>query len=591
MRVLRGGAGAAVRVVVLAWFGVGLGAACGGPLPVGDPPDGGWDSWWAEDGTPPPDDAWVPPDDGTPPPDVPVGTCSGECDAHRYTACTCGGTDPCGWVGNGLCDDACNAVLPSGHFDDSADCAPPPVCGGDCDARRYTACSCGADDPCRWSGNGTCDRDACAAVAGTDFDDSADCATAELTYGVTAVYGDGLDASDADDAATVLRGLGYRALFDDRSATTADLRSYLGRTDLTVLYHTGHGDSGIVLTTDGYLTVSHVSPGGIRARNTIFATCLTLRDSWTGTFGSTAETVLGYTNYSYDYLDNDVVDAMAAQLRAGRSWIYTWYQANVVFDMLSDRWAGYVREGGTIVEYSARSGRRPSADLADATWVAPAGTERVLATTELLADVRTFGPAATSVRVLRADAPTAWVAAEGFGALGEGVGDEASAAAAARAWLAERGGEPEGAVPGTVLAVRLRRDAADPGTTVGWVVRLARTAAGLPVRGNLVAHHVALLVGPDGVVAASRFWPELAVEPAAADAAAVLTVADAVRAAAEPLAQVVKGSEVRLTGATPVWGTTGVHDGAGARLVPAYALHTVAGFSVVVDAATGAPLL
>ena len=25
---------------------------------------------------------------------MPVGTCSGECDAHRYTACTCGVADP-----------------------------------------------------------------------------------------------------------------------------------------------------------------------------------------------------------------------------------------------------------------------------------------------------------------------------------------------------------------------------------------------------------------------------------------------------------------------------------------------------------------
>jgi hypothetical protein len=38
-----------------------LGAACGGPLPVGDP-DGGRDGSWVEDATSPPDDAVAPPD-------------------------------------------------------------------------------------------------------------------------------------------------------------------------------------------------------------------------------------------------------------------------------------------------------------------------------------------------------------------------------------------------------------------------------------------------------------------------------------------------------------------------------------------------
>ncbi|MCK7502679.1 MAG: hypothetical protein MZV70_00330 [Desulfobacterales bacterium] len=102
---------------------------------------------------------------------------------------------------------------------------------------------------------------------------------------------------------------------------------------------------------------------------------------------------------------------------------YTWYQANVVFDMLSDRWAGYVREGGTIVEYPARTGRRASADRADATWVALAGAERVPATTELLADARTFGPAATAVRGNESGSADLLGRAEGFGALGAGVGD------------------------------------------------------------------------------------------------------------------------------------------------------------------------
>jgi len=573
-----------------------LGSACGGPLPVGDP-DGGRDGSWVEDAASPPDDAVPPrddaaspPDDAAPPPDVPVGPCGGACDAHRYTTCTCGVADPCGWAGNGVCDGACDSILPSGHFDDAADCGPPPVCGGDCDAHRYTACSCGADDPCGWAGNGTCDADACAAVAGTDFDDSVDCSPGGQTFGVTSVRTDRLDPSDADDFASGVTSLGYTQLFADDSASTSDLRTYLGRSDLTVLYHTGHGDAGLVLTIDGDLTVSAVSPGGIRAQHVIFATCLTLRESWAGAFGSTAQTVMGYTNYSYDYLDNDVVRAMISPLRAGRSWIYAWYEANVGFDMVADRWAGYVREGSTIVEYSARTGRRPSADRGEVGWVAVPGTSRVLATAELLADGRTFGQSAVTVRVAGGADPTRWVAPEEFGALGPGVGDEEAVVATARAWLAARGGVPEGAVPAAPIAVVRRAEAEDPGTVVGRVVRWARVVAGLPVQGNLVAHQIALLVGPGGVVAESRYWPDLAVEDAEEEPS-LRTVGDAVRAAAPALERVAKGREVRLIGASPVWGARGVRDRVGDRLVPAWALQTAEGFSVVVEASTGALLL
>jgi hypothetical protein len=144
-------------------------------------------------------------------------------------------------------------------------------------------------------------------------------------------------------------------------------------------------------------------------------------------------------------------------------------------------------------------------------------------------------------------------------------------------------------VPGMPVAVLRRVGETDPGVVVGWLVRYVREAAGLPVRGNLLEHHVAVLVGPSGVVSVSRFWPSLAVDEGTAEAEAVLPVSDAVRAAAGPLARAVKGAEVRLVGATPVYGTRGRRAGAG-PLVPAYALRTTQGFSIVVDAATGEPL-
>lgn len=51
---------------------------------------------------------------------------------------------------------------------------PGPSCGNECASLQYTACTCGADDPCGWVGDGTCDAD-CSQVTNTPFDDAADC--------------------------------------------------------------------------------------------------------------------------------------------------------------------------------------------------------------------------------------------------------------------------------------------------------------------------------------------------------------------------------------------------------------------------------
>jgi hypothetical protein len=303
--------------------------------------------------------------------------------------------------------------------------------------------------------------------------------------------------------------------------------------------------------------------------------------------GASAQSVLGYTDYSYDFVDNDVVDAMVAPLRSGRSYIYAWYQGNAGIDMLYDRWAGYVREG-TIVEYSARSGRTPTAEPSPATWVALAGAENVWATENVLADARTFDGRFADVRVVAPGALTTDLDAGGFELLGPSAMSAAEAEDLAWSWLDSHGGIPIDAVPGALVDIVLRRDEADAGIVVGRLVRFVREAAGLPVRGNLVEHHIAVLVGPAGVVSVSRFWPELSV--GATSSASLLGVTAAVRAAAAPLSRAVKGGEVRIVGVLPVYGTRGLRDAAG-PLVPAYALRTTRGFSIVVDAATGEPLL
>ena len=58
--------------------------------------------------------------------------CQGECVQLVYTACTCGPDDPCDWSGDGYCDleppsQSCDLFAP--HFDDSLDCDSPPDAG------------------------------------------------------------------------------------------------------------------------------------------------------------------------------------------------------------------------------------------------------------------------------------------------------------------------------------------------------------------------------------------------------------------------------------------------------------------------------
>lgn len=119
--------------------------------------------------------------------------CGGDCFASggTYTSCTCGADDPCGWAGDGICDGYCTeAGLAVEAFDDSADCTGP--CTGLCEISDlsvagggdpyYLPCLCGVDDPCGWAGNGACDEPGC--LGGEDppvtemFDDSADCGDA-----------------------------------------------------------------------------------------------------------------------------------------------------------------------------------------------------------------------------------------------------------------------------------------------------------------------------------------------------------------------------------------------------------------------------
>ncbi|MBZ0234325.1 MAG: hypothetical protein K8M05_18495 [Deltaproteobacteria bacterium] len=99
--------------------------------------------------------------------------CGGECASGIYSACTCSAADPCGWLGDGVCDSACTANFPADHFDDFSDCAA--VCASNCQNLQYSACSCSSVDPCNWQGDGVCDAACAQSFPADHFDDSSDC--------------------------------------------------------------------------------------------------------------------------------------------------------------------------------------------------------------------------------------------------------------------------------------------------------------------------------------------------------------------------------------------------------------------------------
>jgi hypothetical protein len=106
---------ALLAATILGLAPVAAPAADGGPGDAG--PDGGGDTDTDTDTEP----------------------CDGACAEEFYNACACGPDDPCGWAGDGVCDEACVELdYVDEMFDDSSDCDPVPDGGTDTDADTDT---------------------------------------------------------------------------------------------------------------------------------------------------------------------------------------------------------------------------------------------------------------------------------------------------------------------------------------------------------------------------------------------------------------------------------------------------------------------
>ena len=394
---------------------------------------------------------------------------------------------------------------------------------------------------------------------------------------------DGLDPTDGELMKQGLLALGWAEHTWDRNVSSSELVSYL-ESPVTLVYHTGHGNNGSVMTSNGSIGTSSAT---IAATNTIFATCLTLSDTgWKNSFGSTAQTVMGYTQVSYDGPDDDVVETYVDELGAGRTHLQAWYLSNSSVSSLSDRWAAYSRDGSGIVEYSARTGNNPAL-ATTVQWVEPLPGTNVRATAELLA-APDYSASYARVSIARTDVLSSQV---GGGDLGDWLTpttrSPADAVQIATNHLSTEKMMPADALFDRVVTIYATASANAGANVVGHTVYFGRDVAGLPVRGMGVADHIAVLVAGDQVVATTSYWPDLAVAASGSFKGRLTSVGDAIVRAAPAIDALLKqGVRLDLVAAIPVYGSLGPYSSV-RDLVPAYELVASDGSRFVVDAVSG----
>ena len=396
----------------------------------------------------------------------------------------------------------------------------------------------------------------------------------------TTSVSDDLDASDRTDFETSFRDLGYTSLGSNGQVGTSALNSLMGRSDIKILYHTGHGAEGYIATQDGGLSVNAVS--GINNNTFIAATCLTMvPTTWKSKMNSNCQYLLGYTKVSYDMVDNQVVTSFANEVRNGRNYMQAWYSANVAQSLLSDRWLGYVREGGAINEYSARSGVTPRASAAPAAFTAV--NEKVSAAPDLMADQRSFATSFSKVldndiTMSRAENTFTSFYAKDRNFLSHVPMDESAAIEVAKNWIVNL---PSEAVLGSVTPITV---SGDSGTVVcAYIVRYVKEVDGKVLKTNGQGDQITLLVNNGQVIASTRIWSEVNVAPKMRGAVKgeLLKVSEIVKRAGHHIARMLKHSyKVNIFGLEPCYGQSG------STVVPAYDLETDQGHFIV-NAHTG----
>jgi hypothetical protein len=399
----------------------------------------------------------------------------------------------------------------------------------------------------------------------------------------TSSVNDGLDANDRVLFEKYFKNMGYTLSGSNTNIKAAQINTILNRSDISLYYHTGHGSETSIYTLDNSLAINSVT--GIKVPTVIIATCLCLSNTtWKSKMSSRCNNVFGYTNYSYDIVDDDLVTNFASEVKSGDSMIQAWYTANIASSYLSDRWCGYVREGGSIVEYSARTGNTPKTTTTSTKTMNSKGTLKVA--TNLLADTSTYDSYFCKIRNSEIKVKGSKTHAAKFYhrateflpkvALGKD-----KAVTIAKKWIANS--LPTDAVQEAVTQIVVT-EASGTSKVVGQVVRYTRYIDGLAVRTNGSEDHLAVLVNSNGVAAVSKLWPTLETKskPGAIPYSKMLSLSKAIEKASPKIARLIKANQTMvITAATPCYGTTKK-----GTIVPAYELVDAQGIRIIINAVT-----
>jgi len=422
--------------------------------------------------------------------------------------------------------------------------------------------------------------------SGNDILDDTDIIKASTLTFIVSKVEDGLDSEDMTIMSNGLSGMGYARITSDSNVSRSEMISYLQQS-VGVYYHTGHGfDSGIA-TSDSDVVVGQTT---VYPENTIFATCLTLTStSWKNYFGSTAQSILGYTNYSYDYADNDIANDFLSQLRGGKSFPAAWYVANNAYSLVSDRWCCYVREGTSINEYSARRGTVPKS--LSSSYILAGKSKNIYIDSSVLSKSLNTNFTSLNKKFLRSKSNLQTHAE--FKTLKEvfksSMLTSDQAISAVEKFMNKKSSKPSDAVFDKVITIQRITDKNPNSETVGHVVKYVRKIGNMMIRSNFIEDHLSFLVGSGGnVELQTSYWPGITEKTADQQKSGYyLSEKELLSAAAENISELIKECQkVYIADIIPVYGTIGPR-GRSNELIPAYACICDDGTKIIVDAKTG----
>ncbi len=396
---------------------------------------------------------------------------------------------------------------------------------------------------------------------------------------------DDLDPADRTYFVNAMKPNGYTELGSNTNVSSSALKTLLERSDITLLYHTGHGFDGSIATAGGSLSVNSLST--IRNTHFIAATCLTMvPTTWKSKMSATSQTVMGYTNYSWDITDNTVATKFGTAIGQGQSYPKAWYTCNLPYSNLVDRWCVYAREASGVVEYSARTGNIPARAAGNTLLVASSPSTQVFMAEGLKqAPVPTQAFEAVPHHAFDRAKVEAREDFQDF--LGEGQGFAAFAATPvltedqarilAEGWMRTHLPLQDAKVDKVIAVQTVREDITQVN---GHMVRFVKVVGDLPVRSNGEDDHVVVFVKGGKVTGYTQAWSPSRPATTQPGRPTLLSPAAALAKASQDILRRLKGS-VTLVAAKPCLTRSG------SMTVPAYELVDDRGGSLIVDAVTG----